>query len=46
MDPAIAAWKGASIMSCLETAHELWIECSDWEKHGVRLLRERAPFTW
>lgn len=46
MDPAMAAWKGASIMSCLETAHELWILDTEWEQSGVRLLRERAPFTW
>ncbi|KAK4885379.1 hypothetical protein RN001_001650 [Aquatica leii] len=46
MDPAMAAWKGASIISCLETAHELWINSTEWEKYGVRILRERAPFTW
>lgn len=46
MDPAMAAWKGASIMSCLETAHELWIHAAEWETNGVRVLRERAPFTW
>lgn len=40
------AWKGASILSCLETAHELWISRAEWEKYGVRILRERAPFTW
>ncbi|XP_019869686.1 actin-related protein 8 [Aethina tumida] len=46
MDSAMVAWKGASIMSCLETAHELWIMAAEWEKYGVRVLRERAPFTW
>lgn len=46
MDSAMVAWKGASIMSCLETAQELWITYSEWEKFGVRILRERAPFTW
>ncbi|XP_060528431.1 actin-related protein 8 [Cylas formicarius] len=46
MDSAMVAWKGACIMSCLETAQELWIESSEWEKYGVRILRERAPFTW
>ncbi|RZC36664.1 actin-related protein 8, partial [Asbolus verrucosus] len=45
MDPAMVAWKGACIMSCLETAHELWILATEWEKYGVRILRERAPFT-
>ncbi|CAH1100020.1 unnamed protein product [Psylliodes chrysocephalus] len=46
MDPSMVAWKGACIMSCLETAHELWINAEEWEKFGVRILRERAPFTW
>lgn len=46
MDSAMVAWKGAAIMSCLETAHELWIQAAEWEKYGVRILRERAPFTW
>ncbi|XP_066259559.1 actin-related protein 8 isoform X2 [Euwallacea similis] len=46
MDPSMVAWKGACIMSCLETAQELWIEAIEWEKYGVRVLRERAPFTW
>lgn len=46
MDSAMIPWKGACIMSCLETAHELWIHSSEWKKVGVRVLRERAPFTW
>ncbi|KAJ8949260.1 hypothetical protein NQ318_022773 [Aromia moschata] len=46
MDSAMVAWKGACIMSCLETAHELWIQAGEWEKFGVRILRERAPFSW
>ncbi|XP_030753391.1 actin-related protein 8 [Sitophilus oryzae] len=46
MDSSMVAWKGACIMSCLETAQELWIEATEWEKYGVRVLRERAPFTW
>ncbi|CAH1122302.1 unnamed protein product [Ceutorhynchus assimilis] len=46
MDSSVVTWKGACIMSCLETAQELWIEASEWKKHGVRVLRERAPFTW
>ncbi|KAJ8926028.1 hypothetical protein NQ315_009883 [Exocentrus adspersus] len=34
MDSAMVAWKGACIMSCLETAHELWILAGEWEKYG------------
>lgn len=46
MDPAITAWKGAAIMSCLESAPELWITGGEWAKYGVRILREKAPFMW
>ena len=46
MDPGITAWKGAAILSCLESAQELWIGRHEWERIGVRLLRERAPFMW
>ena len=46
MDPQITAWKGAAIMSCLESAQELWIYPLEWEKNGVKILRERAPFMW
>ncbi|XP_076756676.1 actin-related protein 8 isoform X1 [Xylocopa sonorina] len=46
MDPGMTAWKGAAILSCLESAQELWIGRQEWERTGVRVLRERAPFMW
>ncbi|RZF39990.1 hypothetical protein LSTR_LSTR002393 [Laodelphax striatellus] len=46
MDPQITAWKGASVLCCLESVHELWIKPSEWEKYSVKLLRERACFMW
>lgn len=46
MDPAMTAWKGAAVMSCLESAPELWITVDEWSKGGVRILREKAPFMW
>ena len=46
MDPMVASWKGGAILSCLDTAQELWIRQKEWEKHGVKILRERAPFVW
>lgn len=46
MDPCATIWKGAAVMSCLDTAQELWINQQEWLNYGVRLLRERAPFTW
>jgi actin-related protein 8 len=30
----------------LESAQELWIYPVEWEKTGVKILRERAPFMW
>ncbi|KAK9507119.1 hypothetical protein O3M35_008928 [Rhynocoris fuscipes] len=46
MDPMIVAWKGAAILACLESAHELWITKAEWEKYAVKVLRERSPFIW
>ncbi|XP_037934661.1 actin-related protein 8-like [Teleopsis dalmanni] len=46
MDAGMIAWKGAAIMSCLESAPELWIMPNEWEKYGLRVLREKAPFMW
>ncbi|XP_022193357.2 actin-related protein 8 [Nilaparvata lugens] len=46
MDPQITAWKGASVLCCLESVHELWIKPSEWDKYSVKLLREKACFMW
>jgi len=46
LDPAMIVWKGASVMSCLDTAQELWIEQSEWKQHGLKVLRERCAFVW
>lgn len=46
MDASMIAWKGAAIMSCLESASELWIFAKEWEIYGLRILREKAPFIW
>lgn len=46
MNATITTWKGGAIMSCLESANELWIGRTEWQKHGLRILRERAPFLW
>lgn len=46
MDPANTAWKGAAIMSCLDSASELWISEFEWKKYGLRVLREKSCFMW
>ena len=40
------SWKGAAIMSGLDTAQEFWIGAKDWTKYGQKILREKAPFPW
>ncbi|EDW05928.1 actin-related protein 8 [Drosophila mojavensis] len=46
MDVGMVAWKGAAIMSVLESARELWITQTEWQRYGLRILRERSPFLW
>ena len=46
MDPQMTVWKGAAIMSCLETAQELWISQREWTRFSVKILREKVPFIW
>lgn len=46
IDPSMVTWKGAAIMAGLESANELFINKNDWDKQGVKILRERAPFIW
>ncbi|XP_058060325.1 actin-related protein 8 [Anopheles bellator] len=46
MDPEMTSWKGAAIMSCLESAEELWLTETEWARYGLRVLREKAVFMW
>lgn len=46
IDAEITAWKGAAIMSCLESAAELWLTETEWTRYGLRILREKAVFMW
>uniref|UniRef100_A0A8D8KQB3 Actin-related protein 8 n=1 Tax=Culex pipiens TaxID=7175 RepID=A0A8D8KQB3_CULPI len=46
IDAEITAWKGAAIMSCLESAGELWLTEPEWTRYGLRILREKAVFMW
>lgn len=46
MDPTLTSWKGATVLSCLDTTQELWIRQKEWQEWSVRMLRERAPFVW
>uniref|UniRef100_A0A8C2J6H5 Actin-related protein 8 n=2 Tax=Cyprinus carpio TaxID=7962 RepID=A0A8C2J6H5_CYPCA len=46
MDPRVIAWKGGAVLACLDTTQELWIHQREWQRFGVRMLRERAAFVW
>lgn len=46
LDPRLTCWKGGSVLACLDTTQELWIHQLEWKKHGLKVLRERAPFVW
>ncbi|CAJ0938265.1 unnamed protein product [Ranitomeya imitator] len=46
MDPRLIAWKGGAVLACLDTTQELWIYRREWQRFGVRMLRERAAFVW
>lgn len=45
IDPKILAWKGISTLSRLEVSEDLWVTREDWDRFGVRALKERA-FYW
>ncbi|ODM96367.1 Actin-related protein 8 [Orchesella cincta] len=43
-DPSTVVWKGAAILSSLETAKELWINATEWRIQGSKILREKSLF--
>ncbi|NP_001001400.1 actin-related protein 8 [Danio rerio] len=45
-DARVCVWKGGSVLACLDTTQELWIHQREWQRFGVRMLRERAAFVW
>uniref|UniRef100_A0A8C5DEN6 Actin-related protein 8 n=1 Tax=Gouania willdenowi TaxID=441366 RepID=A0A8C5DEN6_GOUWI len=46
MDPQLISWKGGAVLACLDTTQEMWIHHREWQRFGVRMLRERAAFVW
>ncbi|XP_054640260.1 actin-related protein 8 isoform X3 [Dunckerocampus dactyliophorus] len=44
MDPRLISWKGGAVLACLDTTQEMWIHQREWQRFGVRMLRERAAF--
>ena len=46
MDPMVASWKGWCYFELLRHSTEPVDPSKEWEKQGVKILRERAPFVW
>ncbi|XP_077371291.1 actin-related protein 8 [Festucalex cinctus] len=46
MDSRLISWKGGAVLACLDTTQEMWIHQREWQRFGVRMLRERAAFVW
>lgn len=46
MDAANVTWKGSAVMSCLESSGELWITMEEYQRYGIKVLREKVPFIW
>ncbi|XP_065846529.1 actin-related protein 8-like [Oscarella lobularis] len=46
LDPMLVSWKGGAILSCLDSARDLWIGHAEWATCGIRILREKCPFIW
>ncbi|KAF7727077.1 actin-like protein arp8 [Apophysomyces ossiformis] len=42
LDPRLLVWKGASVLSKLDTAKDMWIGEEEWDEIGARCLKERA----
>jgi len=46
LDPRLLVWKGAYVLSKLESTNDMWIGQKEWNEVGVRCLRDRMLFVW
>ncbi|XP_054162456.1 actin-related protein 8-like [Oppia nitens] len=46
MDSQIVSWKGAAVLSLLDSAQDLWITGDDWNRLGLKVLREKTSFVF
>jgi actin-related protein 8 len=46
LDPRLLVWKGAYVLSKLESTNDMWIGEKEWNEVGVRCLRDRMLFVW
>ncbi len=44
--PEELCWKGASIITQLEAAQDLWTDQAEWRKTGFRAIKEKLLFRW
>ncbi|KAF9561207.1 actin-related protein [Agrocybe pediades] len=42
VDPRVLAWKGAAVLSKMDSVSDLWVSSSDWDFFGMRALKERC----
>lgn len=42
LDPSHLAWKGASVLSRIDVANDLWVRADEYERLGFRAVRERS----
>ncbi|KAF8906229.1 actin-related protein [Gymnopilus junonius] len=42
VDPRVLTWKGAAVLSKMDSVSELWVSPSDWDIFGMRALKERC----
>ncbi|KAI7864747.1 hypothetical protein BDF14DRAFT_1831607 [Spinellus fusiger] len=45
LDSRLLVWKGASVLSKLDIAKELWIGREEWDQVGARCLKDRTLFS-
>ncbi|RKP39084.1 hypothetical protein BJ085DRAFT_18217 [Dimargaris cristalligena] len=46
LDPRVLAWKGASVLSKLDIAGEMWIQGPEWNELGTKNFKNRLLFFW
>ncbi|KAL7414542.1 hypothetical protein BDY24DRAFT_361005 [Mrakia frigida] len=44
IDPRLLVWKGVSVLARLESVNEFWVGRQEWERLGLRALREKSLF--
>lgn len=46
IDGKFVIWKGGAVLSLLDTANDFWVSKTEWNKFGIKIVREKAAFVW